>query len=91
MVQIRRQPIRREAADGTITVTQVRSSIANKPKTRGTMRALGLRKIGDTSVLPDRPEIRGMLARVPHLVTVVDNGASSGAADSGSNTDSKEG
>jgi large subunit ribosomal protein L30 len=91
MVQIRRQPIRREAADGTITVTQVRSSIANKPKTRGTMRALGLRKIGDTSVLPDRPEIRGMLARVPHLVTVVDNGASSVAADSGPNTDSKEG
>ena len=32
----------------TITVTQVRSTIATKPKTRGTMRALGLRKIGDT-------------------------------------------
>jgi large subunit ribosomal protein L30 len=75
MVQIRRQPVHREAGAGTITVTQVRSSIANKPKTRGTMRALGLRKIGDTSVLPDRPEIRGMLARVPHLVRVVDNAA----------------
>jgi large subunit ribosomal protein L30 len=57
----------------TITVTQVRSSIANKPKTRGTMRALGLRKIGDTNTLPDRPEIRGMLARVPHLVRVTEN------------------
>jgi large subunit ribosomal protein L30 len=57
----------------------VRSSIANKPKTRGTMTALGLRKIGDTNVLPDRPEIRGMLARVAHLVTVVDNSAASAA------------
>ena len=73
MAQIRRQPVHREATAGTVTVTQVRSSIANKPKTRGTMRALGLRKIGDTSILPDRPEIRGMLARVPHLVTVVSN------------------
>lgn len=58
----------------TITVTQVRSTIANKPKTRGTMRALGLRKIGDTNTLPDRPEIRGMLARVTHLVRVTENG-----------------
>jgi large subunit ribosomal protein L30 len=56
--------------DKTITVTQVRSAIGNKPKTRGTLRALGLRKIGDTNTLPDRKEIRGMLARVPHLVTI---------------------
>jgi large subunit ribosomal protein L30 len=35
------------------------------------MRALGLRKIGDTNVLPDRPEIRGMIARVPHLIDIV--------------------
>ncbi len=54
----------------TITVKQIRSTIATKPKTRGTMRALGLRKIGDTNTLPDRPEIRGMIARVPHLIQV---------------------
>jgi large subunit ribosomal protein L30 len=54
----------------TIRVTQVRSTIGAKPKTRGTMRALGLRKIGDTNTLPDRPEIRGMLQRVPHLVEI---------------------
>jgi large subunit ribosomal protein L30 len=60
-------------ADKTITVTQVRSAIGNKPKTRGTLRALGLRKIGDTNTLPDRKEIRGMLARVPHLVSVTDS------------------
>ena len=35
--------------------------------------ALFLRKIGDTNVLPDRPEIRGMLARVPHLIEVTEN------------------
>jgi len=61
------------SADKTITVTQVRSAIANKPKTRGTMRALGLRKIGDTNTLPDRAEIRGMIARVGHLITVTEN------------------
>jgi large subunit ribosomal protein L30 len=53
-----------------LRVTQVRSTIGSKPKHRGTMRALGLRGIGQTNDLPDRPEIRGMLARVPHLVTV---------------------
>jgi len=54
----------------TVTVTQVRSAIGAKPKTRGTLRALGLGRIGSTNTLPDRPEIRGMLARVPHLVAV---------------------
>jgi large subunit ribosomal protein L30 len=78
MAQVQRQPITREPGEGTITVTQVRSSIANKPKTRGTMIALGLRKIGDVNVLPDRPEIRGMLARVPHLVNVVVNSSATG-------------
>jgi large subunit ribosomal protein L30 len=73
MAQTQRQPITRDAVAGTLTVVQRRSSIANKPKTRGTMRALGLTRIGDTNVLPDRPEIRGMLARVAHLVTVTEN------------------
>lgn len=53
-----------------LRVTQVRSSIGTKPKHRGTLRALGLGRIGRTHTLPDRPEIRGMLARVPHLVRV---------------------
>jgi len=53
-----------------LKVTQVRSSIGTKPKHRGTLRALGLRRLGQSNVLPDRPEIRGMIARVPHLVTV---------------------
>jgi len=53
-----------------LKVTQYRSSIASKPKHRGTLRALGLGRIGKTNTLPDRPEIRGMIARVPHLVRV---------------------
>ena len=53
-----------------LKVTQVRSSIGVKPKQRGTLRALGLRRIGHNNTLPDRPEIRGMIARVTHLVTV---------------------
>jgi len=53
-----------------LKVTMVRSAIGAKPKQRGTLRALGLRRIGRSNSLPDRPEIRGMIARVPHLVTV---------------------
>lgn len=67
-------------SENTITVTQVRSGIGAKPKTRGTLRALGLGRIGKTNTLPDRPEIRGMIARVPHLITVSES-ASTKAAD----------
>ena len=70
-------PARRGAAggagssgDAALRVTQVRSYLGSKPKHRGTMRALGLRGVGRSRVLPDRPEIRGMLSRVPHLVEV---------------------
>ena len=55
---------------GNLKVTQVRSSIGTKLKQRGTLRALGLGRIGKSNTLPDRPEIRGMLAKVPHLVKV---------------------
>ncbi len=53
-----------------LRVTQVKSGIGTKPKHRGTLRALGLGRIGKQNTLPDRPEIRGMVARVPHLVSV---------------------
>ncbi len=59
----------------TVVVKQVRSQIGIMPKTKATMRALGLRKIGDVNTLPDRPEIRGMIARVPHLIEVNRKGA----------------
>ena len=53
-----------------LRVTQVKSGIGTKPKHRGTLRALGLGRMGKQNTLPDRPEIRGMVARVPHLVSV---------------------
>ncbi|MGK0275402.1 MAG: large subunit ribosomal protein L30 [Ilumatobacter sp.] len=56
-----------------IHVKQIKSAIGTKPKHRGTLRALGLGRIGNTNTLPDRPEIRGMIARVPHLIVVTEN------------------
>jgi len=54
----------------SLRVIQVKSAIGAKPKARGTLRALGLRGIGQINVLPDRPEIRGMINKVPHLILV---------------------
>jgi len=59
-------------AVGKIRVRQIRSSIGAKPQHRGTLRALGLGRMGQESLLPDRPEIRGMIARVSHLVSLTD-------------------
>jgi len=57
-------------AESMLRITLVKSRIGSKPKQRGTLRALGLRRIDQTVELPDRPEIRGMIAKVPHLVRV---------------------
>jgi large subunit ribosomal protein L30 len=53
-----------------LKVTQVKSAIGTKPNQRQTLRSLGLKRINDTVLQEDRPEIRGMVATVPHLVTV---------------------
>ena len=53
-----------------LKVTQVRSAIGRKKNQRETLRSLGLKRINDTVVQEDRPEIRGMVATVPHLVHV---------------------
>ncbi len=63
-------PTKKAGTGPHLLVTQTRSAIGTKPKHRGTLRALGLRGVGQSNELPDRPEIRGMLARVPHLVSV---------------------
>ena len=65
-----------------LKVTQIKSGIGTKPKHRGTLRALGLGRIGKTNTLPDRPEIRGMIARVPHLITVDEVGGAKEEASS---------
>ena len=53
-----------------LRVTQVRSGIGTKPKHRATLRALGLRGVGRTRILPDSASVRGMVGRVSHLVEV---------------------
>jgi len=53
-----------------LKVQQLRSEIGRKQNQRDTLRTLGLKRIGDVVVKEDRPEIRGMLATVSHLVTV---------------------
>jgi large subunit ribosomal protein L30 len=57
-------------AEQQIEITQVRSLIGSQQGQRRTVRALGLRKIRHTVTQPDRPEIRGMIAKVAHLVEV---------------------
>ena len=54
----------------TIKVTQIRSAIGAKPQHRETLRSLGLKRIGHTVEKQDRPEIRGMVKSVTHLVTM---------------------
>lgn len=54
----------------TLRVTLRRSTIGQKPKTRATVEGLGLRKLNQTVERPDTPSIRGMLAKVSHLIEV---------------------
>ncbi len=51
-----------------LKVQQLKSTIGCKPNQRETMRSLGLKRIGDTVIKEDRPEIRGMVQTVRHLV-----------------------
>jgi large subunit ribosomal protein L30 len=53
-----------------LKVTQVRSATSRGAKQRGTIRALGLKRLGHTVEHEDRPEIRGMIQAVAHLVEV---------------------
>jgi large subunit ribosomal protein L30 len=53
-----------------LRVTQIKSKIGGTQGQRDTLRTLGLRRIGDVVVKADRPEIRGMVQTVRHLVTV---------------------
>ncbi|MDP9118080.1 MAG: 50S ribosomal protein L30 [Actinomycetota bacterium] len=53
-----------------LKITQTKSGIGNKQNQRETLRSLGLKRIRDVVVKQDRPEIRGMVATVTHLVSV---------------------
>ena len=53
-----------------LKLTQVRSQIGQSKRHRGTLRALGLGRIGKTNELDDSPAVMGMLRKVRHLVHV---------------------
>ncbi|GAB3211590.1 50S ribosomal protein L30 [Marinactinospora thermotolerans] len=53
-----------------LKITQVRSKIGGKQKQRDTLRSLGLGRIGSSVIREDRPEVRGQINVVTHLVTV---------------------
>jgi large subunit ribosomal protein L30 len=53
-----------------LKLTQIKSAIGQNPHNRGTLRSLGLGRIGKTSELQDGPELQGKLRKVAHLVKV---------------------
>jgi len=57
----------------TITILQVASPIGRPSDQRATLQGLGLNRIGRRAVVRDTPAIRGMIAKVAHLVRVVDD------------------
>jgi large subunit ribosomal protein L30 len=61
------------SSDKTITLEQTASGIGRPGSQRDTLRGLGLNKIGRRSSLADTPANRGMIAKVAHLVRVVDS------------------
>lgn len=54
----------------TLKITQIKSIIGSLAKQKATMRALGLHRIRHTVIKNDTPQIRGMIEKVKHLVTV---------------------
>ena len=66
-------PAKKAAASGeTLTVRQVRSGIGYRKDQKATLRALGLGRIGRARTLPDNPQVRGMVNKIPHLVVIED-------------------
>jgi large subunit ribosomal protein L30 len=55
---------------GRLKLTQVRSATSRGAKQRGTIRALGLKRVGHTVTHEDKPEIRGMVRAVEHLLEI---------------------
>jgi large subunit ribosomal protein L30 len=60
------------AGKGTVTVEQTGSAIRRPHHQRETLIGLGLNKIGRRKTWPDNPAVRGQIAKVAHLVRVVD-------------------
>lgn len=58
----------------TVRITQIRSEIGTQPRHRGTLRALGLGRIGQSVVREESPELAGMIRMVSNLVRVEEVG-----------------
>jgi large subunit ribosomal protein L30 len=58
-------------APATLKVRQVRSGIGFDKTQKATLRALGLEKLGRVREITDNPAVRGMIAKIPHLVEIV--------------------
>lgn len=56
---------------GTIRIRQIRSGIGFDKTQKATLRALGLEKLGRVREFPDNDAVRGMVAKIPHLVEIV--------------------
>ena len=63
----------RGRGDRVVKLTQVKSAIGQNPANRGTLRSLGLGRIGQTNEIKDSPELQGKLRKVAHLVRVEGN------------------
>ena len=86
MAEERRTP----AAPGRIVVELVRGLAGTSRYQREVVRGLGLRRIGATADRPDNPMIRGMVARVPHLVRIVSAGPPASPSPSSANSGGEE-
>ena len=62
----------RKTGSSTVMITLVRSPLGSSQRQKATIRALGLRKLSHTVEQIDTPQLRGMLAKVAHLVEVED-------------------
>ena len=62
-------------AKETLRITYTKSAIGYPKRQKGTVAALGLKRLNQTVELADTPQIRGMVHKVQHLVTVADKGS----------------
>ena len=58
--------------DGTVTVRQTSSPLRRPPEQRATLKGLGLNKVNRTRTLEDTPAVRGMIAKIPHMVEIIE-------------------
>jgi len=63
-------PRKKEETPKIVRITLVRSPIGYSERQKATVRALGLRRINQTVEHPDSPTLRGMIAKVSHLIDV---------------------